>query len=213
MSLIPLFPLQLVLFPGDTLPLHIFEPRYREMIKECIKLEKPFGIVSYIDNKISKIGCLAEINSVEQTYEDGKYDIICKGGDRFISHSYNSSRSFLQANITEFHDALEILPEEQPLLDEAIGLFDEIKEAATFEMDPSRHKTPSNAFGFAHFIGFNLAQKQNLLEIKSEKDRLEYIISHMKDTLPKLQSFREVKQLIQSNGHFREFPPLNFKPD
>lgn len=213
MSLTPLFPLQLILFPGDKLPLHIFEPRYREMIRECLDHESPFGVVSYIDNKVSRVGCLAYIEKVENSYQDGKFDIVCRGGERFISSSYNSGRAFLQASVTRFSDVPDPDETVRKLMDEALSLFNELSEAANLKFENPALPTPANSFGFGHLIGFDLAQKQNLLEIKTEAERLRYIIEQIQRSLPKLRSFKDVRELIRSNGHFREFPPINFNID
>lgn len=209
---IPLFPLELVLFPGDKLPLHIFEQRYRDMVKDCLAGDQPFGIVSFIDQKIARIGCYAHIERVEQAYEDGKYDIVCRGGDRFISHSYDSSKSYLQASVTDFYDQdnSQLSPENARLLAHVLKRFDVLVKLASMQFENPGFETPENSFGFGHVVGFDLAQKQNLMEIKSEKERLEYILKHIEDSIPRLEAFEDVRKLIKSNGHFREFPPIDF---
>ncbi len=211
MSLIPLFPLQLVLFPGDKLPLHIFEPRYREMARECIDSATPFGVVSYIDNKVSRVGTLAKIAKVEKMYEDGKCDIVCYGTDRFISHSYNSSRAFLQASVTGFKDEKKLGASDKALLANVLKRFEVLSELASLKLENPGLPTPENAFGFGHLIGFDLAQKQNLLEIKTERERLLFVLGQIERSIPQLEAFQDVRKLVKSNGHFKEFPPINFK--
>ncbi len=83
MPLLPLFPLELVLLPGIPLPLHIFEPRYKEMIGECIATDAPFGVVRALEEGIAEIGCTAEIITVTKEYPDGRMDLICEGRKRF----------------------------------------------------------------------------------------------------------------------------------
>lgn len=207
---IPLFPLELVLFPGDKLPLHIFEQRYRDMIRDCLSGEYPFGIVSFIDQKVSRVGCYAHIERVEEAYDDGKYDIVCRGGDRFISHAYDSSKSYLQASVTAFHDEDTLSSEDSRLLKHVLQRFDVLIELASMKFENPGFETPTNSFEFGHIVGFDLAQKQNLMEIKSEKERLEYILKHIEASIPRLEAFEDVRKLIKSNGHFREFPPINF---
>lgn len=213
MSLTPLFPLQLVLFPGDKLPLHIFEPRYREMVRECLDRDMPFGLVSFIDNKVSRVGCFANIESVENAYDDGKFDIVCRGGDRFISSSYNSGKSYLQASVTRFPDEPEPDDAVRLQMDKTLQLFEELSDLANLKFENPDLPVPKDSFGFAHLVGFDLAQKQNLLEMQSELERLQFIYEHIERSLPKLRSFKEVRETIRSNGHFREFPPLNFNMD
>jgi Lon protease-like protein len=105
-KLIPLFPLQLVLFPGVALPLHIFEPRYRLMVKRCLELNQPFGVVRSGNDGLSEIGTLAEIREATR-YIDGRWDIVALGTQRF--------------RITNFDRSLQYLQAEVELLDEAVG--------------------------------------------------------------------------------------------
>src|SRR5437868_15508940 len=98
-DLLPLFPLELVLFPGMALPLHIFEPRYKEMIGECLEHDSPFGIVRAIEDGIAQIGCSAEVVTVVKRYEDGQLDIVTRGLRRFEVLEINQERSFLQAAV------------------------------------------------------------------------------------------------------------------
>ena len=98
-ELLPLFPLDVVLFPGMALPLHIFEPRYKEMIGECLEHDSPFGIVRAIEDGIAQIGCSAEVVTVVKRYEDGQLDIVTRGLRRFEVLEINQERSFLQAAV------------------------------------------------------------------------------------------------------------------
>ena len=79
MALLPLFPLEVVLLPGTPLPLHIFEPRYKEMIGECLANDAPFGVVRALEEGIAEVGCTAEIITVTKEYPDGRMDLICRG--------------------------------------------------------------------------------------------------------------------------------------
>ncbi len=208
MKLIPIFPLQLVLFPNETLPLHIFEPRYKEMISECLEKKDSFGICSFINGKVSRTGCLARIYSVSKKYEDGKYDIVCKGGERFMTHAYNSSKSYLQASVSFFEDTNADSSPHQDLVDKITPRFKELLDILTEGNAPDI--TPACSYDFGHHIGLELIQKQNLLEIKSELERLEFIKNHIERLLAQLTMFEDVKKRIKSNGHFRKFPPIEF---
>ena len=103
-SLLPLFPLDLVLFPGTSLPLHIFEPRYKEMISECLDRKKSFGIVRAKEEGVAEIGCTAEIITVAKKYPDGRMDIVTQGRERFEVMQVNQERSFLQAEVLYLPD-------------------------------------------------------------------------------------------------------------
>jgi Lon protease-like protein len=101
---IPLFPLDVVLFPGAALPLHIFEDRYKEMVAGCVDRDEPFGIVRAQIEGLAVIGCTAKIVKVLQRYPDGRLDILCEGGDRFEIELLDNSRAYLQAEIDDFLD-------------------------------------------------------------------------------------------------------------
>jgi len=102
--LLPLFPLEIVVFPGAPLPLHIFEPRYKEMIGECLSQNRAFGMVRAKENALSAIGCSARILTVIKKYEDGRMDISAEGAQRFEIIQLSQERSFLQAEVAFFDD-------------------------------------------------------------------------------------------------------------
>jgi Lon protease-like protein len=209
---LPLFPLEIVLFPGEKLPLHIFEPRYKEMLNECLRDGHSFGIVCYINKRLSTVGCIYDHIEVVNRYDDGRMDIIGRGSDRFLIHSFSTTRSFLQGTVTYFHDQEDPLHsgEVQRLMSELEPMFLQMLEYAKEETSVHSVTMPKTSYEFAHYIGFDLSQKQNLLEIKSEYLRLLFIQTHMNSILPKLQAFDETRARIRSNGHFREFPPIQF---
>jgi Lon protease-like protein len=102
--LLPLFPLELVLLPGAPLPLHIFEPRYREMISECLEHNRNFGVLRAKEESIAEVGCTAEIIAVTKKYPDGRMDIVTQGRERFEVLQLNQERSFLQAEVMFIND-------------------------------------------------------------------------------------------------------------
>jgi len=212
---LPLFPLPLVLFPGESLPLHIFEPRYIEMVNECIRDGHPFGIVSMMNNRVSKVGCTYKINEVTTTYNDGRLDIKGTGVDRFLVHNFTTNRAFLQGSVMYFHDMVQEEHSDtiERIFDDLKPMFSEIIGLAREEIASHPVEIPVNSFQFAHYIGFEMSQKQNLLEIKSEYERLVFIKHHLDIVLPKLRAFEDTKTRIRNNGHFREFPPVHFKID
>lgn len=183
------------------------------MIAECLKKEEPFGIVSYIEKKISSVGCLCSIEKVHKSYSDGKYDIVCRGTDRFLTHSYNSNLVYLQGNVTLFHD--EPLPPsiETPLYNIVLKKFKKLMQASKTILEDTEVADPAYSYEFGHSVGFDLAQKQNLLEIKTEQERLKFISEQIDSILPKMKAAEEIKNRIRTNGHFRQFPPITFNTD
>src|SRR5215472_9539092 len=103
-SLLPLFPLDVVLFPGAPLPLHIFEPRYKELVAECLAHKTPFGMIRARDTALAEAGSTAVILNVPKTYEDGRLDISTEGGQRFESQQLNQDRSFLRGKVIFLED-------------------------------------------------------------------------------------------------------------
>ena len=104
MPLTPLFPLEVVLFPETPLPLHIFEPRYKEMIGECLERKQPFGVVRAEQGDFARIGCTAEILKVSRRYDDGRLDIHTAGRQRFEVTTVSSERAFLRGEVDFFND-------------------------------------------------------------------------------------------------------------
>ena len=131
MSLLPLFPLDLVLFPGTSLPLHIFEPRYREMISECLDRKKLFGVVRAKEEGVAEIGCTAEIITVAKKYPDGRMDIVTEGRERFEVMQVNQERSFLQAEVLYLRDEPDQASSEE--IAQAVKLQGEIMQLAGSE--------------------------------------------------------------------------------
>ena len=145
MSLLPLFPLDLVLFPGTPLPLHIFEPRYREMISECLDQKKSFGVVRAKEEGVAEIGCTAEIITVTQKYPDGRMDIVTEGRERFEVMQVNQERSFLQAEVLYLQDEPEQATAEE--IAQAVKLQGEIIElAGSSSASPSEIEGPQLSF-------------------------------------------------------------------
>jgi Lon protease-like protein len=186
-SLLPIFPLDLVLLPGVPLPLHIFEPRYREMIAECLERKKPFGVVRASSGGVADIGCTAEIMSVTKKYDDGRMDILTRGVERFEVIHVNEDRVFLQAEISVVQDEDEPGKPSAQLVTQAVRLHAEIaKLAGTDPSGPDEH-AGNLSFLLAGSLPLDLDFKQNLLSTLSEAKRLEAVIGYLEAVLPGLR--------------------------
>jgi Lon protease-like protein len=196
---LPIFPLELVLLPGVPLPLHIFEPRYKEMIAECLEQKKPFGVVRASSEGVADIGCTAEILSVTKKYDDGRMDILTRGVERFEVIQVNQERSFLRAEITvvqdedEDGDGEEVEAGNGPtsatadLVMRAVRLHSEIAKLAGVEpVGPPEHAA-NLSFLLAGSLPLDLDFKQNLLTTLSESKRLEAIVGYLEAILPGLR--------------------------
>ncbi|MGB6385582.1 MAG: LON peptidase substrate-binding domain-containing protein [Terriglobales bacterium] len=188
-SLLPIFPLELVLLPGVPLPLHIFEPRYKEMIAECLEQKKPFGIVRASSEGVADIGCTAEIMSVTKKYDDGRMDILTRGVDRFEVIHVNDERAFLQAEISVVRDEDENESGKpaNEMVTQAVRLHAEIaKLAGTEPSGPDEHAS-NLSFLLAGSLPLDLDFKQSLLTTLSEAKRLEAVIGYLEAVLPGLR--------------------------
>jgi Lon protease-like protein len=190
LNFLPLFPLELVLLPGTPLPLHIFEPRYKEMIAECIEQKKPFGVVRASSDGVAEIGCTAEILSVTKKYDDGRMDILTRGVERFELLAVNQDRSFLQGEISVVEDEPG-LPEPE-VVSHAVGLHAEIVKLAGAENSSagrfsSNDKSGRLSFQLAGSLPLDLDFKQHLLATLSEADRLNAVVKYLEAILPALK--------------------------
>ena len=189
-SLLPIFPLELVLLPGVPLPLHIFEPRYKEMIAECLEQKKPFGVVRASGEGVADIGCTAEIVSVIKRYDDGRMDILTRGVERFEVIQVNQERSFPQAEISVVQDEDEDEDEGQPaaqMVTQALRLHAEIAKLAGVDPFASSNGAGNLSFLLAGSLPLDLDFKQGLLSTRSEAKRLEAVVGYLEAILPGLR--------------------------
>ena len=198
-SLLPLFPLDLVLLPGAPLPLHIFEPRYKEMIGELLASKERFGVVRAAGEGIAGIGCAAEIVALTKEYEDGRMDIVTEGRERFEVMQLDNTRSFLRAEVLYFVDDAERPPMEevQRLLEmhaEALALM-----GASAETPPADEKELS--FLIAGAMPFDLDFKQTLLVMRSEAKRVAALVAYYGKLMPSLRRAMKARKKAGGNGH------------
>ena len=199
MALLPLFPLELVLLPGTPLPLHIFEPRYKEMIRECISAEAPFGVVRAFEEGIAEVGCTAEIISVTKQYPDGRMDLICEGRKRFEVIEVNRDRSFLQAEVLIVPDDPEAAVQEERV--KAVQLHLEILSMAGAVQDLSAADQNQLSFYLAGSLPLDLDFKQKLLAMRSEAQRIQAVAAYLETILPQLKRAARARQTAGGNGH------------
>lgn len=198
--LLPLFPLDVVLLPGVPLPLHIFEPRYKEMIAECLAQKRPFGVVRAQDEGVAEVGCTAEILTVTKEYVDGKMDIVTQGRERFEVMQISQERSFLQAEVLYFQDEPGSATKQE--VDQALRLHNEILSLAGAEPEQaSAAEDPQLSFHLAGVLPLDLDFKQTLLGMKSEAERLRGIIAYFEALLPNLRRTMHVRHKAGGNGH------------
>jgi Lon protease-like protein len=199
LSLLPLFPLDLVLFPGTSLPLHIFEPRYREMISECLDRKTSFGVVRAKEEGVAEIGCTAEIITVTKKYPDGRMDIVTEGRERFEVMQVSHERSFLQAEVLYLQDEPGNATAEE--IAQAVKLRAEFFELAGASADASGIEGHPLAFNLVGPLPLDLDFKQTLLGMKSEAERMQAVNSYLEAILPNVRRTVHVRQKAGGNGH------------
>jgi Lon protease-like protein len=198
-ALIPLFPLDVVLFPGTPLPLHIFEPRYKEMIGECLAQHRTFGVVRALDQGLAEVGCTAEIVTVVKEYPDGRLDLVTEGRKRFELVRVNQERSFLQAEVLMIDDE----PGTPSKADSAraVQLHSELLAIAGAKQDLSAADPSSLSFYLAGSLPLDLDFKQKLLALRSEPERLSLLIQYLETIIPNLLRTAKAREKAGGNGH------------
>ena len=168
---IPIFPLPLVLLPGEKLPLHIFEEKYKKMIEHCLKNNKKFGIINSKNNDSLIIGCTASIEQVVGgENESREYDILVSGVERFIVKSYNNSEHYKQAYVKTWNDIDDTIDES--LLQEAnVFLYEVLLKLGASSKIPQINM-PKSSFEIASMLDIDKRAKKILLKSQSENDRL-----------------------------------------
>lgn len=199
MPLLPLFPLEVVLLPGTPLPLHIFEPRYKEMIGECLANNAPFGVIRALDEGVAEVGCTAEIITVTKEYPDGKLDLIAEGRERFEVLELNQERSFLRAEVLLVPDEAGTAEAEQK--SRAVQLHLQILSLAGAVQDLSGADESRLSFYLAGSLPLDLDFKQKLLAMRSESERIQTVTTYLEGILPKLQRVAQTRARAGGNGH------------
>lgn len=187
------------MFPGTPLPLHIFEPRYKEMIGECVANGAPFGVVRAVEDAVAEIGCTAEIVTVTKQYPDGRMDLVALGRQRFEVLQLNHERSFLRAEVALIpDDSVASRPADST---RATELHREILTLAGAVQDLSGADPAEVSFHIAGSLPLDLDFKQRLLGMRSESERLEALVVYFEGILPGLRRAARARSKTGGNGH------------
>lgn len=201
-QVIPLFPLGLVLLPGTALPLHIFEERYKTMIHDCSRQQAEFGIVYYNGSLLRRFGCTARTVGVVHTYADGRMDILNSGNRRFEIVKILENEPFLQAEVRFFEDSIEDPVRINELAMTAIEHLEDLATLAgkTFARAAMHRMSPQAlSFVLSNTDLLNLEERQEVLEGTSCIKRLETIARAAQRSMERLNSSRQLKQLLGAN--------------
>jgi Lon protease-like protein len=201
---IPIFPLNIVVFPGEKLNLHIFEPRYKQLIRECFDQKKPFGIPSVINDKISDIGTSIEILSIEKELENGDMDVKTEGIAVFEVLEMVKSipdKLYSGAIVTYPHNEYNGIQTKMTKILNELRYFHQLLEVSKNYAKPDGEL---QAYDIAHHAGLSLEQEYEMLQLLREDQRQEYLQRHLKNIIPTITELQNLKDRIQLNGHFRK---------
>lgn len=203
MTEIGLFPLGLVLLPGERVPLHIFEERYKELIGECLEHSAEFGLVLAEDQELRGVGTRAAVVEVLNSYDDGRLDIVVEGRKPFRLMEMTDGRSFLTAAIDE-------IPKDEPLIDGGLAercasAFENLARAALMD-PPEIERTESGlAYRIAAHVSLDPELKQELLEMRSEDARLQRLSEILEGLAGVLAYRRHAAERASGNGRVDNF--------
>ncbi|WP_295127047.1 LON peptidase substrate-binding domain-containing protein [uncultured Chitinophaga sp.] len=209
-NFIPIFPLATVVYPGEPLNLHIFEPRYKELVRECIAEQKNFGIPVVIDQKVAEFGTVVEVCSLAHEYENGELDIRTKG-----------LRVFRVLEVVReipgklYSGAIVNYPENgyksnESLLRQVLHAVRELHRILQVDKDFKKEDEQLLSYDMAHHAGLSMEEEYELLHLFHELQRLEYLKRHLYKAIPLMAQMEKLKDRVKLNGHFRSLSVDNF---
>lgn len=198
MSEIGLFPLNLVLLPGEQAPLHIFEPRYRELIGECMNEDREFGILLEDDEGMRDVGTRCGVIEVIDRFPDGRLNVVVEARDRFQLVEVTEGRSFQTAEIEALPDEGETPTDAE--VEDVLAAYERVVEAADADLEDLDLEAQSIAFQIAARIDFGTEIKQGLLELRSERERVIRLSPMLNRAADAVQREREIRERASGNG-------------
>jgi Lon protease-like protein len=198
---IPLFPLNVVLLPGADLPLHIFEPRYLEMVERCLKEKSEFGVLLALPKGVARVGCTAEIIEIAKRHEDETMDILTVGRERFRVIDFFEENPLAEGQVDYLEDRDTAV--NPSMRRELLELY-ETCHTLIFEDYPKNTGSDEStqlSFVIAGTLPMDLLLKQQILELRSELDRQERLVGYLREWAPHLQKTGVLRQRAGGNGH------------
>jgi Lon protease-like protein len=196
----PLFPLGLVLLPGEQVPLHIFEERYKQMIGECLDAEREFGILWLADDALKDVGCAARITRVLERFDDGRMNIVVQGTTPFRLNRRIGELAYPAGDV-------ELLDDDpatnEDALERARKSYADLVEQVTDTRPEPEALAELDAYGMAATLEIAASAKQALLELRSEPARLEQLEALFDEALKRIRTATRVAEQASGNGHLR----------
>jgi hypothetical protein len=209
-NFIPIFPLGIVAYPGERLNLHIFEPRYKQLITECYAEAKPFGIPTVLKKEIGEFGTLMEIKEIVAMYPNDEIDIRTEGIKVFrilevVKHIPDKLFGGAIVNYPSNHQAKSVL-----MMKKVLKLLRVLHHLLNITKDFKKPDDELTSYDIAHHTGLSLEEEYELLGLLYETHRLEYLKRYLNKIIPIVAGTENLKEKIQLNGHFRELKGFNF---
>lgn len=202
-----LFPLQIVVFPGEELNLHIFEPRYRQLLHDCEREGITFGIPAYIKGNIREVGTEVRLLKVVKRYENGELDIRTLGMGLFKLNDFQprlGEKLYAGGEVENLpYDAVEDIALNQRILVLARQLFVLLGISRPLPEEVGHFQT----YDIAHHVGFNLEQEYEFLTLREAPARQRFVLEHLETLIPIVEEMERIKEKAKLNGHFRNIIP------
>ena len=202
-NFIPIFPLGIVVYPGEELNLHIFEPRYKQLVKDCHSTSKPFGIPTVIENKVQDYGTIVQVTEISKVHDNGEMDIKTKGEKifRILEVIREVPEKLYSGAIVNYPDNIEQgHPETMRKLMKGVR---DLHRLLKVNKDFKKEDDELIGYDVAHHIGLSLEEEYEMLILMEERHRLEYIKRHLTKVIPLMAGMEQLKEKIKGNGHFK----------
>ena len=211
-NFIPIFPLGIVVYPGEIVNLHIFEPRYKQLVNECHTEGKPFGIPTVIDNKLNEMGTLVRITEIVKVYDNGEMDIRTHGLRvfRVLEMIKSVPDKLFSGAIVNYPDNIEG-PGKRQLMLKVIGAIRELHRLLDISKDFHKPDEELASYDIAHHAGLSLEQEYELLGLLREEQRQEYLKRHLGKVLPVIAEMETLKEKVKLNGHVKNLSSFKFE--
>jgi Lon protease-like protein len=211
-NFIPIFPLSIVVYPGESLNLHIFEPRYKQLITECHAENKSFGIPTVINNKLNDIGTLVKITEIAQVHENGEMDITTRGVSvfRILEVIKSIPEKLYSGAIVNYPQNTEDAGK-RVLMQKVVNAIRELHRMLHISKDFKKPDEQLSAYDIAHHAGLSLQEEYELLGLFREEQRQEYLKRHLSKILPVIAEMEILKERVKLNGHFKNLSSFRFE--
>lgn len=210
-NFISIFPLGIVVFPGEGLNLHIFEPRYKQLINECHSQKKPFGIPVVIENKVQDFGTVVEITELTKIYDDGKLDIKTKGIRvfRILETIKEVPDKLYSGAIVNYPDNYE--KGNPDVMNKIMTSIRSLHNLLKVNKEFTKKEDEISSYDVAHHIGLSLEEEYEMLGLFDERQRQEYLKRHLAKAIPMLAEMEHLKEKIKGNGHFKNLGGIDLE--